>query len=144
MTARNTIDRLLVELVRLDEATGCWLYTGTTHKGYARVKVEGQRVMLHRALYERVVGPVPDGLELDHLCRVRNCVNPDHLEPVTHAENMARGAWAMRTHCRRGHELTAQNTRRHLGRKERVCHECAQERSRAYRARQKAQKQEAA
>jgi len=63
-------------------------------------------VKAHRWAYETCVGSINDGLQIDHLCRVRECVNPDHLQPVTHAENMRR---ARRTHCRRGHELTPEN-----------------------------------
>lgn len=63
----------------------------------------------HRWAYERYVGPIPEGLELDHLCRVTLCVNPAHLEPVTHAENMRRGVWRKRTHCKWGHEWTPEN-----------------------------------
>jgi HNH endonuclease len=73
--------------------TPCWLWNGTLDpKGYAdRIHLFGKRVEAHRVLYERTQGPVPNGLELDHLCRVRSCVNPAHLEPVTHTENMRRG-----------------------------------------------------
>lgn len=63
----------------------------------------------HRVVYETVVGPVPEGLELDHLCRNRGCVNPAHLEPVTHQENMRRGHWGMKTHCPQGHPYEGDN-----------------------------------
>lgn len=73
--------------------SGCWLWTGcVSHQGYALLVVGGKKRRVHRLLYEGVVGPIPDGLVLDHKCRVRGCVNPDHLEPVTSAENTRRGA----------------------------------------------------
>lgn len=65
--------------------------------------------LAHRAAYEAEVAPVPSGMELDHLCRNRACVEPSHLEPVTHAENMRR-AFAGYTHCKQGHEFTPENT----------------------------------
>ncbi|HEY8766071.1 MAG TPA: HNH endonuclease signature motif containing protein [Dehalococcoidia bacterium] len=76
---------------------GCWPWTGVIHPlGYGHVNIPGTRnpQMAHRASYEFFVGPIPDGLELDHLCRNRGCVNPSHLEPVTHLENVRRGAAA--------------------------------------------------
>lgn len=77
---------------RTDQTEGCWLYPQTDRLGYGVVKAPGgKNVGAHRVVYESLVGPVPDGLELDHLCAVRNCVNPAHLEPVTHAENVRRG-----------------------------------------------------
>ena len=70
----------------------CWLWTGeTATNGYGRANIDGRNQPAHRVAYEWLVGPVPDGLELDHLCAVRNCVNPVHLEPVTH---QARAAYA--------------------------------------------------
>ena len=84
------------------EADGCWLWTGTiNHAGYGRFAMprshHGQRErMAHRMTYEMAVGQVPDGLQLDHLCRRRSCVNPDHLEAVTSAENTRRGLTARR------------------------------------------------
>jgi hypothetical protein len=72
----------------------CWLWTGgLTATGYGQFHFHGRPRVAHKYLYEFERGPVPDGLELDHLCRVRNCVRPDHLEAVTHAENIRRGEW---------------------------------------------------
>lgn len=72
--------------------SGCWVYAGELNRnGYGRVWVEGERRMAHIAAYEALVGPVPEGLVLDHLCRVRCCCNPHHLEPVTVRENTLRG-----------------------------------------------------
>lgn len=89
----------------------CWLWNASlTNQGYGQVwmKELGRPASAHRWAYERLVGPIPVGLSLDHLCRVRNCVNPAHLEPVTHAENMRRAA-GLKTHCPWGHEYTEEN-----------------------------------
>jgi hypothetical protein len=76
-----------------DKTDTCWLWTGTiANNGYGHIYREGGPLMTaHRLSYEVHVGPIPDGLTIDHLCRVRHCVNPDHLEPVTVAENNRRG-----------------------------------------------------
>lgn len=75
---------------------GCWLWLGFTDEyGYGRIRSVDRNHPVHRIAYTLIVGPTPDGLELDHLCRVRNCWRPDHLEPVTHAENVRR-AWVIR------------------------------------------------
>jgi hypothetical protein len=73
-------------------STGCILWTGHLNwNGYGRVTYKGRLAGAHRVAYEIFKGPIPDGLQLDHLCRVRNCVNPEHLEPVTPSENTLRG-----------------------------------------------------
>lgn len=84
--------------------SGCLIWTGEiNHCGYGLFNLGGKKVSPHKVAYERKHGPVPGGLELDHGCRLRRCVNEAHLEAVTHAENMRR---AMRTLCRKGHGAT--------------------------------------
>lgn len=100
------------------EPTGfCWNWTGHRNKtGHGRFHPTRNRsIAAHRFAYELLVGPIPEGLHLDHLCRNTACVNPDHLEPVTLKENVLRGfgitAQAARaTHCKNGHEFTPENT----------------------------------
>lgn len=97
--------------------TGCWLWQGFTNaKGYGVIGI-GSRLdgtyrpgrPAHRVAYEEMVGPIPEDLTIDHLCEVKNCWNPDHLEPVTNAENKRR-AGLRATACRRGHPRTPENT----------------------------------
>jgi hypothetical protein len=113
------------------DESGCWLWTGYIDpKGYGVIGVGGRKLSkVHRYSYERFIGPVPDGLQLDHLCRVRHCANPAHLEPVTNRENVIRGNAARpdRTHCNRGHEFNEENTYINpKGRREcRVCRHAA-------------------
>lgn len=85
---------------------GCWIWTGpTAGKGYGQTTTKGTRVYVHRLSYMAHVGPIPEGLEIDHLCRTPLCVRPDHLEPVTHAENVRRALPFRQspTHCPQGH-----------------------------------------
>jgi hypothetical protein len=100
-------------VVRLD--TGCWEWNGSKNQGYGQFQVHPKvSIRAHRFSYEMLVGPVPDGKELDHSCRNRSCVNPSHLEPLTHRENTLRGntivaANAVKTHCPYGHPLSGDN-----------------------------------
>jgi hypothetical protein len=116
----------------------CWIWTGAvSSSGYGVIgrgrKGEGF-AFTHRAAWELLVGAIPPDLILDHLCRVKTCCNPDHLEPVTRAENARRGArgpgWAARqiTHCVHGHEFTAANTM--ICRTQRRCRTCDRARDR--------------
>lgn len=104
----------------------CWRWTATkSHDGYGLFKaIPGTNyVRPHRWLYEQLVAPIPDGLTIDHLCRVRLCVRPEHLEPVTALENHRRWVAAI-THCKRGHPFDAANTR-WVSPTKRSCRACA-------------------
>lgn len=96
----------------------CWLWKGArTSRGYGQKSVASKGRQAHRVVWEVTRGPVPKGLVLDHLCRVRHCVNPDHLEPVTQRVNVLRGEapaarLAAATECKRGHAFDVANTRR--------------------------------
>ena len=115
----------------------CWEWVGAhTVLGYGVVRRDNKNKSAHRLSYEAFVGPIPLGLELDHLCRNTKCINPAHLEPVTHQVNVLRGVGtpavhAAKTHCDRGHEFSEKNTK--TGPKgDRVCIECSRIRGRAW------------
>jgi hypothetical protein len=128
-------DRKVRPYLLADEA-GCWLWQRYRNpNGYGRMWVPGQgHRQTHRVVYEHLVGPIPDGLQLDHLCRARACCRPDHLEPVTQRINSLRGATisadhASRTRCPRGHQLSGSNlVPSHLRRGFRACATCQRER----------------
>lgn len=137
-----------------DKTATCWPWTGEiTEKGYGVLHLNGKRVLAHRASYEAHVGPIPEGLVLDHVCHNRDkacvagvaclhrrCVNPAHLEAVTNEVNILRGVGqgvrnAQKTRCIRGHEFTPENTLRQPpnrpgGRDRRGCRTCRREQNR--------------
>ncbi len=106
----------------------CWQWTASLAcEGYGRLSVGGRRFFAHRLAYEHFVSAIPKGLQVDHLCRNRGCVNPQHLEVVTRIENVMRGESplarnARKTHCKHGHEFTVENT--YIDAKGRACRTC--------------------
>jgi hypothetical protein len=116
--------------------SGCWEYTGSVNPhGYGRITFEGKHVLTHRASYELFVGPIAEGLQIDHLCRNRACFNPEHLEPVTHRENVRRGQRHAVTHCPKGHEYAGDNL--YLQQGKRSCKTCRSEHFKAWKRRQR-------
>lgn len=142
----NTLESILDRLRLTPE--GCWEWTGhTVHNrgpAYGQVRVCGKQCVVHKYVYENLVELVPEGLELDHLCRNGLCANPDHLEPVTHSENMQRaalihsgwGQWKrrLRVSCRKGHVFTEDNLY-HRSDEKRECRQCRADRGRKRKAR---------
>ena len=114
-TSLQELDTRFWAKVKIPSPNACWSWVGcTVHNGYGQfnlgVSYECVRVYAHRYAYEAIIGEIPDGFDLDHLCRNRSCVNPSHLEPVTRQENLRRGINGDRTHCNQGHEYTEENT----------------------------------
>jgi hypothetical protein len=131
------LQRLMVRVVV--QPSGCWHWQGAKRDaGYGVFKYQHKVKSAHRWVFEELVGPIPDGTEADHLCRNRICVNPDHIEWVTHDENIRRAEMASgaanwngaKTHCPAGHPYEGENLRRWKGR--RYCRACAVERLRQW------------
>jgi hypothetical protein len=115
------------------EEEACWMWTGHVSARYGSFRVKGKNYRAHRLAFELLVGPIPEGLVIDHLCRTPLCVNPTHMEPVTQAENLRRAPTAVatinasKTHCVNGHELNGRNvfiTTRTDGTQRRNCRAC--------------------
>ena len=117
---------------KVNKTDTCWLWTASTRNGYGQIGAGGRfgkNLSAHRVAYEMLVGPIPEGLQIDHLCRVTLCVNPKHLEPVTLQENVLRGEnfiakKARQTECLRGHPFSGANlyTDPKGKRKCKICH----------------------
>lgn len=127
--------------VNRDGPGGCWLWTaGMDTNGYGNFRWGGKMGKAHRYSYELHVGPIPDGLQIDHLCRVRNCVNPAHLEAVTIRENVLRSDnpcahHARKTHCPQGHPYEGENLG--LAKNGRYCRACHRATAKRYYRRKK-------
>ena len=116
MMSLETVGRFRGKIFTGATDRNCWLWIGTKDgSGYGLLYINGHLVKAHRFAYELLVGSIPEGLTIDHLCRNRACVNPDHLEPVTMRTNLLRGnGWAAqnarKAHCPQGHPFDEQNT----------------------------------
>lgn len=128
MGKRQSLEERFWPKVQVKGPDECWEWTAATAgDGYGTFRSHNRMEGAHRVAYELIVGSIPQGLEIDHLCRNPICVNPQHLEPVTHKVNLLRGVGVMaqnsrKTHCVRGHPYDTINTR--IGTKGRSCRAC--------------------
>lgn len=141
---RSLADRFNEKYV-VHQESGCWLWAAyVDKKGYGHIGSgpPAHTVLgAHRVSYELHKGAIPEGLYLDHLCRNPSCVNPAHLEAVTHAENIRRGMRATQTHCKNGHEFSAANT---IRRGQRFCRTCHNLETKLYKRKKRAEAKAAA
>jgi len=133
-----------LDYVEQDPTSDCILFTGHVREsGYATIEHEGRKHLVHRVAHELLIGAIPPGYQVDHLCFTRHCVNPFHLEAVTPMVNTMRSASPSRvnadkTHCDYGHEFTPENTYYRHDRTGRICRACGARRARAIRERRAA------
>lgn len=124
-------EQRLLSKVEVDD-NGCWIWQASKNRaGYGQTYAWRRGWLAHRLSYTVIVGRIPFGFEIDHLCRTRACINPAHLEPVTKDENLRRQGLAV-TRCPRGHKYTPENILR--TRTGRACRQCDRARSREWRA----------
>ena len=119
---------------KVEKTNSCWYWLAAlTRSGYGTFAYQGRPIGAHRLAYQLSVGPIPDGLHLDHLCKQTDCVNPAHLEPVTPRENSGRTEFARRTHCPQGPPYDEANTYRSPNRPtNRQCRICMRERAKQF------------
>lgn len=131
----------LLDRVEIMGPMACWIYPTRNESGYGVIGLPGRgggTAKAHRLAYEHVVGPIPEGMDLDHLCRVRACCNPAHLAPVDRSTNNLRGLRHSRQeNCKQGHPLSGENLRQTD--RQRVCRTCERQRSRTYQQKKRAQ-----
>jgi hypothetical protein len=146
MTPGGRIESRILSKISVD-GIGCWIFDAARDPhDYGRIHTPpGETALAHRRLYIALVGPIPDDLTLDHLCRVHACCNPDHLEPVTQRENTLRGntipAHAVaKTHCAHGHPFNERNTWRNPRNGVRQCRPCNARRQRETKLRRAARR----
>jgi len=123
--------------VKVNDKTGCWEWQGAlTVQGYGQFQYDHKIRYAHRAAWELMRGPIPENYQVDHLCRVRHCVNPEHLEPVTALVNVRRKPEFALNTCKRGHPWNEEHTGYRIikGKQWRFCKTCHRERERARRA----------
>jgi HNH endonuclease len=138
MPLNLTAEERIAKNIVVDEA-GCWIWQKHTNPhGYGKIRLSGRSWLVHRLAYTLLVGPIPEGLTLDHLCRVRSCCNPSHLEPVDQRTNAVRGEHPLvvlykEGRCKVGHVVDENNSyRRSDGRLR--CAECTRKYQRDQRA----------
>lgn len=139
--SRETVHDLFERME--ENPSGCWVWAGAKSKGYGTASVKGKQVTVHRAVYEALIGAVPEGMVLDHLCRNKSCCNPEHLEPVTQRVNVLRGTSlaavnASKVVCVAGHPLEGENLYETPG-GARHCRVCRRARKAEYLERRNAQ-----
>lgn len=146
MSWASAEERFWARVARVDDLLSCWLWVGPVWgTGYGSIMVKGRATSPHRFSYELHVGPIPAGLYIDHLCRVRRCVRPDHLEAVTNGENVRRGeGWTAtnrrKTTCPEGHPYDRVDP----WNRARVCSTCKNRQARERYAARMSRKREAA
>jgi len=129
------------EKIIVDKDSGCWIWTSNVIHEYGYFALNGKKILTHRFVYELNKGKIPNGLELDHLCRNRRCCNPDHLEPVTRRENLLRGLTGLLTgklnlekkYCKNGHLFNQENTYLRKDKLGRECKQCSKSRNLKFR-----------